>query len=57
MSVLVCVPVYRVKSQVLVEEGRAWTPVEELILWAISGRALSIAELVSEANLSHQIVV
>ena len=57
MSMLVCVPVYRVKCQVLVDEGRAWTPVEELILWAISRRALSIAELVSEANLSHQIIV
>jgi cardiolipin synthase A/B len=57
VSVLVCIPVYRVKCQVLVEEGRAWTPVEELILWAISQRARSIAELVSEANLSHQIVV
>lgn len=57
MSALVCIPVYRVKCQVLVDEGRAWTPVEELILWAISRRALSIAELVSEANLSHQIVV
>jgi cardiolipin synthase A/B len=57
VSALVCIPVYRVKCQVVVEEGRAWTPVEELILWAISRRALSIAELVSEANLSHQIVV
>lgn len=57
MSKLICVPVYRVKCQVLVDEGRAWTPVEELILWAISRRPLSIAELVSESNLSHQIVV
>jgi cardiolipin synthase A/B len=57
MSALVYIPVYRVKCQVVVEEGRAWTPVEELILWAISQRVLSIAELASEANLSHQIVV
>jgi len=57
VSTLVCIPVYRVKCQVLVDEGRAWTPVEELILWAISRQPLSIAELVSEANLSHQIVV
>lgn len=57
MSALVCIPVHRVKCQVLVDEGRPWTPVEELILWAISRRPLSIAELVSEANLSHQIVV
>jgi hypothetical protein len=57
VSTLICIPVYRVKCQVLVDEGRAWTPVEELILWAISRRALSIAQLVSEANLSHQIVV
>ena len=57
MSKLICVPVYRVKCQVLIDKGRAWTPVEELILWAISRRPLSIAELVSESNLSHQIVV
>jgi phosphatidylserine/phosphatidylglycerophosphate/cardiolipin synthase-like enzyme len=57
MSKLICVPVHRVKCQVRIDKGRAWTPVEELILWAISRRPLSIAELVSDANLSHQIVV
>lgn len=57
MSALVCIPVHRVKCQVLVDEGRAWTPVEELILWGISRKPLSIAELAIEAGLSHQIVV
>ncbi len=57
MSALVCIPVHRVKCQVLVDEGRAWTPVEELILWGISRKPLSIAELANEAGLSHQIVV
>lgn len=57
MSTLVCIPVTRVRCRVLIAEGRAWTPVEELILWAISGGPRSIAELVAETNLPHQIVV
>lgn len=57
MSTLVCIPVTRVKCGVLVAQGRAWTPVEELILWAISQRPCSIAELVNETSLPHQVVV
>lgn len=57
MSTLVCIPVTRVKCRIIVAEGRDWTPVEELILWAISRRPCSIAELVTESNLPHQVVV
>lgn len=57
MSTLVCVPVTRVKCRVHVDKGRAWTPVEELILLAISKSAHSIADLVGETALPHQVVV
>lgn len=57
MSTLVCIPVTRVKCRIHIDKGRAWTPVEELILWAISRRSHSIGDLVSETNLPHQVVV
>jgi hypothetical protein len=57
MSTSVFIPVIRVKCRVKVDQGRAWTPVEELILWAISRRAHSIADLVSETLLPRQVVV
>jgi cardiolipin synthase len=57
MNTSVLIPVIRVKCRVKVDQGRAWTPVEELILWAISRRSHSIADLVSETLLPHQVVV
>ncbi|KAB2943509.1 MAG: phosphatidylserine synthase [Hyphomicrobium sp.] len=57
MTKLVCIPVYRVRCQVRLHQGRAWTPVEELVLWAISKRAQTIGDLASDANLPHQVIV
>lgn len=56
MSTLVCIPVHRIKCKVHVDQGRAWTPVEELLLLAVARRARSLAELAQVSNLPHQIV-
>lgn len=57
MATVVCIPVMRVRCRVYIDKGRSWTPVEELLLWAITRRAQSIADLASASNLPHQVVV
>ena len=57
MSVLIAVPVFRVACRVGIDRGRAWSVIDEVILWAITRRSKSIASLAAEADLPHQIVV
>lgn len=54
---LIAIPVFRVSAKVGIDRGRAWSVLDELILWAISQRSRSIAQLATEAGLHHRIVV
>ena len=56
MTTIVCVPVHRIKCKVHVDQGRAWTAVEELVLAAIAQQPASIAELSHASKLPHQII-
>ena len=56
MTTIVCVPIHRIKCKVHVDQGRAWTAVEELVLAAIAQQPASIAELSHASKLPHQII-
>lgn len=54
---LIAIPAFRLSSKVIINKGRAWSVFDEVILWALSRRPLSIATLAREANLPRQLVV
>lgn len=54
---LIAIPVFRLSCKVGIDRGRAWSIVDEMLLWATAVRPRSIAQLSSEANLPRQIVV
>ena len=55
--VVVAVPILRVSARVLLEKGRGWSAVDELVLWALSQRPRSAGELSDEANLPRRVVL
>lgn len=57
MSVLIAVPVFRVGCKVGIDRGRAWSVIDEVILWAITRQSKTIASLATDADLPHQVVV
>ena len=57
MSVLVAIPVFRVGCKVGIDSGRAWSIVDELILWSIARTGKTISSLAAESALDQQIVV
>lgn len=57
MSVLIAIPVFRIGCKVGVDRGRAWSVIDEVILWAIANQPRAIASLADETNLPHQIIV
>ena len=57
MSVLVAIPVFRVGCKVGIDSGRAWSIVDELILWSIARAGKTISSLATESALDQQIVV
>lgn len=57
MSILIAVPVYRFSCKVGIDRGRAWSAIEEIILWSITRTSKTISALVEEANLPHQLVI
>lgn len=57
MSVLIAIPVFRIGCRVGIDRGRAWSIIDELLLWAITRQSKSIAALASEADLPPQVVV
>ena len=54
---LIAIPVFRLSCKVGIDRGRAWSIVDEMLLWATAVKPRSIAQLSSEANLPRQIVV
>lgn len=57
MSVLIAVPVFRVGCKVGIDRGRAWSVIDEVVLWAITRQSKSIASLAQEADLPHQLII
>lgn len=57
MSVLIAIPVFRVACKIGIDRGRAWSVVDELILWSLTQQSRTIAALAADANLPRQIIV
>ena len=54
---LIAIPVFRLSCKVGIDRGRAWSIVDEMLLWATASKPRSIAQLSAESNLPRQIVV
>lgn len=54
---LIAIPAFRLSCNVGIDKGRAWSVVDELVLWATAKRPTSIAQLSDESSLPRQIIV
>lgn len=54
---LVAIPCYRVSAKVGIDKGRAWSVIDELILWATAQQGRSIAQLATDSGLPRRLVV
>lgn len=54
---LIAIPCYRVSAKVGIDKGRAWSVIDELILWATAQQGRSIAQLSVDAGLHRRLVV
>src|ERR1700710_1832870 len=54
---LIAIPAFRLSCKVGIDKGRAWSVVDELMLWATARQPRSIAQLATESNLPRQLVV
>jgi cardiolipin synthase A/B len=57
MTVVIAVPVFRVGCKVGIDRGRAWSVVEEVVLWAITRQSKTVADLSLETALPRQLIV
>jgi cardiolipin synthase A/B len=57
VSVLIAIPIYRIACRVGIAKGRAWSVVEEMVLWSMTRQSKSVSALVSETGLQRQIVL
>jgi cardiolipin synthase len=55
--VIVAVPILRVSARVILEKGRGWSAVDELILWALSRQPRSAGMLASEVDLPRRVIL
>lgn len=54
---LIAVPVFRVSCRVGIDKGRAWSVLDELVLWDLTRQSRTIAALATECNLPRQLIV
>lgn len=57
MSVIIAIPIYRIRCRVGIAKGRGWSVIEELILWSMTRQSKSVSALVQETKLPRQIVL
>ena len=50
MSVLIAVPVFRIGCKVGIDRGRAWSVIDEVVLWAATRRPRTIEALAAVAH-------
>lgn len=54
---LIAIPAFRLSCNVGIDKGRAWSVIDELVLWATGAQARSISQLAGESGLPRQIIV
>jgi hypothetical protein len=57
MTVVIAIPVFRVGCKVGIDRGRAWSVIDEVVLWMIARQSKTVAELSSQADLPHQLII
>lgn len=57
MSVLIAIPVVRMTCKVWIEKVKAWSAIDELLLWSIARQPKTVDELLSESKLPLQVVI
>jgi phosphatidylserine/phosphatidylglycerophosphate/cardiolipin synthase-like enzyme len=57
MTILVAIPVFRIGCRVAIDKGRGWSVIEETVLWSLTRRTFTIAELMQHTRLDRQIIV
>lgn len=57
MRRLIAIPVFHLTCKVGIDKGRAWSVVEELLLWGVAESPRTIDELVSASSLPRTVVV
>lgn len=56
-SVSVYVPVYKVKADYIVQQGRNWSPFEHMVLWQLAQKRATSLELAEQAGVPVRLVV
>lgn len=54
---LIAIPIFRLSCSVTIDKGRAWSVVEEAVLWALSRKATEVPDLVTQSGLKKQVIV
>ncbi len=54
---LIAIPAFRLSCKVGIDKGRAWSALDELILWELAREPRSIGQLGTRANLPRQLIV
>jgi cardiolipin synthase len=54
---LIAIPAFRVSCNVGIDKGRAWSVIEEIILWSSARQPQTIAKLVTASGLPRQVIV
>ena len=57
MSVLVAVPIRRASARAVIEKGRGWSALDELVLWALSREDQSASKLADDLGLPRRVVL
>jgi hypothetical protein len=57
MTNLIAIPVVRMTCKVWIEKVKAWSAVDELLLWSIARRPKTVEELLLESKLPLQVII
>jgi cardiolipin synthase len=57
VSQIVAIPVNRMSAKVVLEKGRGWSAVDELVLWALSRAPMSAAALAEKSRLPRRVII
>ncbi|CAI8836670.1 PLDc_2 domain-containing protein [Pseudomonas sp. IT-P2] len=57
MTNLIAIPVVRMTCKVWIEKVKAWSAIDELLLWSIARRPKTVEELLLESQLPLQVII
>lgn len=55
--VIAAIPIFRVSARVVLEKGRGWSAIDELVLWAFSIKPRSATQMAGELDLPRRVVL